>query len=116
AVAPHAPGRIAARLAGTVGARGPVVMLATACAAGNYALAWAYEKLASGQADAVLAGGADVFSPVLFAGFNRLLAVAPERCRPFSLGRQGLIPGEGAGIVVVETEASALARGARIYA
>ena len=116
AVAPHAPGRIAARVARAVGARGPVVMLATACAAGNYALAWAYEKIASGQADAALAGGADVFSPVLFAGFNRLLAVAPELCRPFSLGRQGLIPGEGAGVVVVETEASARKRGAKIYA
>jgi 3-oxoacyl-[acyl-carrier-protein] synthase II len=116
AIAPHAPGRIAARLARAVGARGPVVMLATACAAGNSALAWAYEKLASGQADAALAGGADVFSPVLFAGFNRLLAVAPDRCRPFSLGRQGLIPGEGAGVLVVETEASAKARGAHVYA
>jgi 3-oxoacyl-[acyl-carrier-protein] synthase II len=116
AMAPHAPGRVAARLAEVVGARGPVVMLATACSAGNYALAWAHEKISSGQADAVLAGGADVFSRALFSGFNRLLAVAPEVCAPFSLGRRGLIPGEGAGMLVVESEDSARRRGARVYA
>ena len=116
ALAPHAPGRVAARLADAVGARGPVVMLATACSAGNYALAWAHEKLASGQADAVLAGGADVFSRALFSGFSRLLATAPEVCAPFSKDRRGLIPAEGSGMLLLETEDSARRRGARVYA
>lgn len=93
---------IPAKLARLLGLGGPNVMLTSACAAGNYALAYAYEKIASGQADVMLAGGIDLFSPVVFSGFNRLLAVAPQVCAPFSKDRQGLIPGEGCAILVLE--------------
>lgn len=111
-----APGRLSARLAQAFGLLGPNATLAAACSAGNHALGYAYEKLRSGQAEAMLAGGVDVFSPVLFAGFNRLLATASERCAPFSKGRKGLIPGEGCGMLVLETEDSARRRGAGVYA
>lgn len=116
AARPWAPGRLAARVAAEVGGEGPCLMLMTACAAGNYALAWGRDKIASGEADLMLVGGVDVFSRVLYSGFNRLLAVAPERCEPFSKGRRGLIPSEGCGMLVLESEGRARARGVRAYA
>ncbi len=51
-----------------------------------------------------------------FAGFYRLGAVAPDCCRPFDIERKGILTGEGAGVLVLESLDSALARGARIYA
>lgn len=95
---------------------GPNIMIPTACAAGNYAIGYATDLLQAGRADIALAGGADPFSRIAFTGFNRLFAVAPERCQPFDLNRQGTIVGEGAGVLLLETFESAKARGAHIYA
>jgi len=64
----------------------------------------------------MLAGGADAFSRIAFIGFNRLYAVAPEKCQPFDKNRKGMIVGEGAGMVVLESQESALRRKANIYA
>lgn len=95
---------------------GPNLMIPTACAAGNYALAYAFDALRLGKADVMLAGGADPFSRIAFMGFNRLLAVAPERCQPFDRHRKGMMVGEGAAILVLERLDDAVARGAPIYA
>ena len=113
---PHFPGAIPAALARELGLSGPNVMLTSACAAGNFALAHAFEDITRGRADAMLAGGVEVFNEMTYAGFNRLLAVAPEVCAPFSKGRRGLIPAEGCAILVLEEWERALGRGARIYA
>ena len=51
----------------------------------------------------MLAGGADSLSRIAFTGFGRLFAMAPEKCRPFDKNRQGMLLGEGAGMVVLET-------------
>ena len=110
------PASISARLAGEYGFKGPNAALTTACAAGNFALAYAFDKIASGRAGVMLAGGVDVFSRITFSGFNRLLALAPERCAPFSLGRRGLVTGEGAAVLVLEDYERAAAAGRRIYA
>lgn len=110
------PGSIPARLARELGYRGPNLILTTACAAGNGALAAAFEKIRAGRADLILAGGVDVFLDVTYAGFSRLLAIAPEVCAPFSLGRRGMVPGEGCAVLVVEAEEAARARGASPYA
>lgn len=107
---------IAGHVAAELDLAGPNVMIPTACAAGNYAVAWAFDALRFGRADAMLAGGADAFSRITFTGFARLGAIAPERCQPFDRNRQGMIPGEGAAVLVLETEERARGRGAEIYA
>ncbi len=95
---------------------GPSYVIPTACAAGNYAIGYAFDRIRSGEAGIMLAGGTDAFSRIAFIGFNRLLAVAPEKVQPFDKFRKGMMVGEGAGIVVVEPLESALNRGAAIYA
>jgi len=107
---------IAANLAAETGFAGPVTMIPTACAAGNYAVAHAFDVLRAGRADLMLAGGADCFSRITYTGFARLGAIAPDRCRPFDRNRQGMIPGEGAAVLVLETAERAEARGARVWA
>jgi 3-oxoacyl-[acyl-carrier-protein] synthase II len=93
-----------------------VTVLAGACAAGNYALGHALDLVRLGRADTVLAGGTDSFSRVAFTGFARLGALAPDACRPFSADRSGLVLGEGAAFLVVESATAAAARGAAVLA
>ncbi|MEV6163977.1 beta-ketoacyl-[acyl-carrier-protein] synthase family protein [Streptomyces sp. NPDC052052] len=92
------------------------VTIPTACAAGNYAVGYGYDALRSGDVDIALCGGADAACRKTFTGFYRLGTVAPEVCRPFDKDREGILTGEGAGILLMESLDSALARGARIYA
>jgi 3-oxoacyl-[acyl-carrier-protein] synthase II len=107
---------ISAHVAEELGFAGINMMIPTACAAGNYAIAHAFDVLRAGRADLMLAGGSDAFSRITYTGFARLGAVAPERCQPFDRNRKGMIPGEGAGLLVLETLKRALARGACVYA
>jgi 3-oxoacyl-[acyl-carrier-protein] synthase II len=90
--------------------------VATACAAGNYAIGNGFDAIAAGDVDVALCGGADAMCRMTFTGFYRLGAVDPECCRPFDVGRQGILTGEGAGVLVLEPLDAAVARGARIYA
>jgi 3-oxoacyl-[acyl-carrier-protein] synthase II len=64
----------------------------------------------------MLAGGSDAFSRITYTGFARLGAIAPERCQPFDKNRRGMIPGEGAAVLILEPLERAVKRGARIYA
>jgi 3-oxoacyl-[acyl-carrier-protein] synthase II len=96
--------------------RGPNMMFSTACAAGNYAIGYGFDLIKSGRTDVILAGGADPLSKVAFTGFNQFSAVAPERCQPFDKNRKGMIPAEGAGMLVLESLESAIRRKARIFA
>ena len=64
----------------------------------------------------MVAGGSDPFSRITFTGFNRLYAMAPEKCQPFDKNRRGMMVGEGAGIVLLELLENALKRKANIYA
>jgi beta-ketoacyl-acyl-carrier-protein synthase II len=104
-------------------ARGPVTAICTACSSGTQAIGQAYQMIKYGQADAMLAGGAD--APITFGIVKaweslRVLASGagdPTRaCRPFSLDREGLVIGEGAAVLVLEEYEAARARGAPIYA
>ena len=90
--------------------------VATACAAGNYAIGNGFDAIAAGDVDVALCGGADAMCRMTFTGFYRLGAVDPERCRPFDVHRKGILTGEGAGVLVLEPLDRARARGARIYA
>jgi 3-oxoacyl-[acyl-carrier-protein] synthase II len=90
--------------------------LPAACAAGNYAIGFAADQIRAGRADVAIAGASEIIEKLQFAGFARLGAIAPERCTPFDKDRKGLLVGEGAGMMVLESEAHARARGARILA
>ena len=68
------------------------------------------------KADVMIAGGVDAFSKIAFTGFNRLLAMAPEKCQPFDKNRKGMMLGEGSGMMVLETLESAIKRKAFVYA
>ena len=107
---------IAAHVASELGFAGPNVVIPTACSAGNYALAHASDTIRHGEAEVMLAGGSDAFSRITYTGFARLNAIAPERCQPFDKNRKGMVPGEGAAILVLERRDRAIARGATIYA
>jgi 3-oxoacyl-[acyl-carrier-protein] synthase II len=109
-------GVIPANVAAHFNARGPVIMIPTACAAGNYAIGYAFDLLCLGMADIVIAGGSDPISKIAFTGFNRLLATAKESCKPFDKNRDGMAVGEGAGMLVLETLSHALKRGTEIIA
>ncbi|MET0390304.1 MAG: beta-ketoacyl-[acyl-carrier-protein] synthase family protein [Polyangiales bacterium] len=98
------------------GARGMVQTLPAACAAGNYAIGFGADLIRLGRADVVLCGASELLQKIQFAGFVRLGAVAPERCQPFDRNRRGLIIGEGAGILVLESEAHAVRRHATVLA
>jgi 3-oxoacyl-[acyl-carrier-protein] synthase II len=107
---------IAAHVAVELGFSAVNITIPTACAAGNYAIAYGFDLLRAGRADLMLAGGSDSFSRITYTGFARLGAIAPDLCRPFDRNRKGMVPGEGAGLLVLERLEDALARGARIYA
>ncbi|MEV4319172.1 beta-ketoacyl-[acyl-carrier-protein] synthase family protein [Actinocrispum sp. NPDC049592] len=92
------------------------VTIPTACAAGNYAIGNGFDAIRAGEVDIALCGGADAVCRKTFTGFYRLGTIAPEVCQPFDQDRKGILTGEGAGILVMESLASAQARGARIYA
>jgi len=116
-LAMHYPSHLlAARVARDAGFLGPAMTIPTACAAGNHAIAAAAGLLRSGRADVMLAGGADAFSRITFTGFARLGAIAPEYCQPFDRHRKGMVPGEGAAMLLLERAGHARRRGARIYA
>jgi 3-oxoacyl-[acyl-carrier-protein] synthase II len=106
------------------GAKGPNLTISTACSSSAHALGQALQCIRSGQADVVITVGADAsITPLVFAGFCSLRALSskyndqPERAsRPFDLGRDGFVMGEGAGALIVESLAHAKKRKARIYA
>jgi len=99
-----------------IGAGGPVATLSTACSAGALALYAAAELIEQGQADAMLAGAGDSLSRLTLNGFGSLLLLDPNGCRPFDARRAGISLGEGAAMLILEAEETALARGAAILA
>lgn len=91
-------------------------LFTTACASGNYAIGYGFDLLQLGKAKFIIAGGTDAFSYISFTGFSQLKAMAPKICQPFDKNRKGMLLGEGAGILILETLESALKRNANIYA
>lgn len=99
------------------GLSGPVLAVASACASANHAMGLALQQIRLGAADVMLTGGADAM--LCFGGvkaWEGLRVLAPDACRPFSLGRRGMVIGDGAGVLVLEAEDHARARGARVLA
>ncbi len=105
------------------GAKGPNSSVVTACATGNHALGDAYRIIQRGEADVMIAGGAEaIIVPIAIAAFCAMKAMStrndePERAsRPFDAGRDGFVCSEGGGILTLESLEHAVRRGARIYA
>jgi 3-oxoacyl-[acyl-carrier-protein] synthase II len=98
-------------VAGRLGMRGPRILVSTACAAGGNAVGLAKDKILTGEADAVLAGGVDPLLFGTYAGFAGLKALSTGPCRPYSHS-DGLNLGEGAAFLLLEPLDLALARGA----
>ncbi len=109
-------GSIPANIARHFTITGPHIMIPTACAAGNYAIGYAYDMIQLGRIDFAIAGGSDPFSGIAFTGFNRLLATTPDIVRPFDKNRSGMAVSEGAGVLFIEELETAVKRGATIYA
>jgi 3-oxoacyl-[acyl-carrier-protein] synthase II len=103
-------------LARHLGTHGPVEIASVACTSSNVAIGSALDLLRRGEARRVLAGGADAQSDFVISGFATLKALDPLPSRPFDGARRGLNLGEGAAFLVLEREADALARGAKIRA
>jgi 3-oxoacyl-[acyl-carrier-protein] synthase II len=95
------------RLARWLGARGPAITVATACASGATALGIGSEMLRRGEADAVVAGGYDVLCRFVMRGFDGLRSLTRERVRPFDRRRSGLLLGEAAGLLLLRREREA---------
>ena len=93
-------------IASAIGATGAVVSISNACAAGAYAVGHAVDILLAGDAEAVLVVGAEVYSRVAVASFNRMNALDAHGCRPFAVDRAGTLFGEGAAAVLLEPENS----------
>ena len=113
----------AAYLAIRYGAKGPNICVVTACATATHTIIEAFNTIRRGEADIILAGGAEsAISPLGVAGFAAIKALStrndePEKAsRPFDADRDGFILGEGAGVLILEDLDHARSRGARIYA
>jgi len=117
-----APNMAACQVSLTFGINGPVRAGVAACAAGSQAFIDAWHILERGEADVVIAGGTEAgMDPVSVAAFGNMQALSrrnddPEHAsRPFDATRDGFVFGEGCGVLILETEEHARARGARIY-
>lgn len=95
---------------------GPELVISNACVSSTMALGVAMDALRDGLADVMIVAGVDCLSRMVSAGFQALTAVTRDLCRPFDLHRNGIIPGEGAGVVILERAQSARLRNARPYA
>jgi 3-oxoacyl-[acyl-carrier-protein] synthase II len=117
------PNGPAAAVSLELGARAGAHTPVSACSSGAEAIGYAVEMIRSGRADVVVAGGTEAaMHPMPIAGFAAMQALStrnddPERAsRPYDTGRDGFVLGEGAAVIVLESEDHARARGTRIYA
>ncbi|MGA8257044.1 MAG: beta-ketoacyl-[acyl-carrier-protein] synthase II [Nocardioides sp.] len=106
-----------------IGARAAVNTPVSACASGNEAISLAVDQIRLGRADVVVAGGTEAaIHPLNMAAFSNMMALSKNDAdpttvsRPWDTARDGFVLGEGSGILVLESEEHAVARGARIYA
>ena len=118
------PNEAAGNVSIALGTKGPAQVVATACASSTDALGIALDMIRAGRADVVIAGGAEaVITEFTVGGFMKMRALStkfnemPEKAsRPFNADRDGFVMGEGAAVLILESEEHAKARGARVYA
>lgn len=102
-------------LASYFGITGPRITITTACSASSHAIGLATSYIKAGKINSAIVGGVDGFCNLTWAGFNSLRNISPKEPRPFSKDRQGMIIGEGSGVLILENEEDAIKRGAKIY-
>lgn len=107
---------IARNVARHLGMSGPCSTVTMACVSSSLAIGHAMDAIRRGRAQVMLAGGADSLTNLSFSGFSVLRAMTRGTCRPFDRTRDGMVLGEGAGLLVLEELEHARARGARVYA
>ncbi|HVY18960.1 MAG TPA: beta-ketoacyl-[acyl-carrier-protein] synthase family protein [Bauldia sp.] len=109
---PNAP---ASQVSMHIGLRGPAFGIVSACSSASHAIGLAFQMVRAGIADAAVTGGAEACITLgTLKSWEALRVMAPDACRPFSRDRKGLVIGEGAAAVVLETLEAAEARGAEI--
>lgn len=107
------PSAAASQVSMDLGVTGPVLTVSTACATGTHAIGLASWFVRAGVADRAIAGASEApFTVGVLRAWDALRVVSPDGCRPFACDRRGMILGEGAGMLVLETLEGALARGA----
>jgi 3-oxoacyl-[acyl-carrier-protein] synthase II len=107
---------IAAAISEKYGLNGPKLMISTACAAGTNSVGYAYELIKKGYCDIAVTGGADSLYSISLTGFSSLMSLTTGSPKPFDESRDGLTLGEGAGILILESEEHAKRRQAKVYA
>ncbi|UII34792.1 beta-ketoacyl-[acyl-carrier-protein] synthase family protein [Fulvivirga ulvae] len=112
----HDCGYSTAKIADTLGLKGPLQTISTACSSSANTIMNAGRMIRSGMADCVIAGGSDALSLFTLNGFNSLKILDQTHCKPFDEERQGLNLGEGAAFLVLESEQSLRNRGGRAVA
>jgi 3-oxoacyl-[acyl-carrier-protein] synthase II len=118
------PNEAAGNISMMFGTRGPAYTQVTACASGTDALGQALDLVRAGRCDVVIAGGTEsTIVPFAVGGFQMLKALSTKRCneptkasRPFDVDRDGFVIAEGSGVLILESEEHAKARGAKILA
>ena len=111
------PCAAAGQISMQMGITGPVYTVSSACASANHAVSQAVMLIRSGLADVAVTGGADApFTYGLIKAWEAMRVLTRDTCRPFSADRSGMVLGEGAGMVVLESLEHARSRGARIHA
>jgi nodulation protein E len=109
------PNAAASQVSMHIGIRGPSFGIVSACASATHAIGLAFQMVRSGMVEAALAGGSEACITFgTLKGWEALRVMANDACRPFSRDRKGLVIGEGAAILVLETLEGAKARGAEI--
>ena len=107
---------LAGQVARAFDARGPMTTITTACASSTNSVGLAADWIRNGRADVMLCGGADLFTELSFSGFSALGVMARGTCRPLDRDRDGMMLGDGAAMLLLESEERAMRRGARVYA
>ena len=111
------PNGAASNVSMQMGITGPVYTISTACASSNHAIGNAFWLVRNGLCDQALAGGSETpFTYTFLKAWEAIRVVSPDTCRPFSKTRQGMILGEGSGMILLETLENAKKRGAEILA
>ena len=118
------PNEAAGNVSIALGTKGPAQVVVTACASSTDAIGFALDMIRAGRADVVVAGGAEaIVNEFTVGGFMKMRALSthfndtPEKAsRPFNADRDGFVMGEGAAVLILESEEHAKARGAKVYA
>ncbi len=104
AVLSYVSSNLASSMHDYLGTHGPAAVITNACASGTDAIGMALDWIRCGMCDIAIAGGADELSRIAYNGFSNLMLLSDSPCRPFDRRRNGLNLGEGAGILVIESD------------